>query len=71
MKKNHDYVWIISDMLKLLRIMKLTVFLLTLMFVQSFASSYAQTTEFNFTMEDATIKEVIEHLEQESEFYFS
>lgn len=70
MKKNHDYVWIVSDMLKLLRIMKLTVFLLTLMFVQSFASSYAQTTEFNFTMEDATIKEVIEHLEQESEFYF-
>lgn len=70
MKKNHDYVWIVSDMLKLLRIMKLTVFLLTLMFVQTFASSYAQTTEFNFTMEDATIKEVIEHLEQESEFYF-
>lgn len=70
MKKNHECVWIGSGMLKLLRIMKLTVLLLTLLFVQSFANSYAQNTKFNFSMENATIKEVIEHLEQESEFFF-
>lgn len=70
MKKKHEYVQFYEDIVKLLRIMKLTVLFVIVMFVQSFANSYAQTTEFSFTMEDATLKEVVEHLEEESEFYF-
>lgn len=70
MKKKHECVQIYEDIIKLVRIMKLTVLFIVVMFMQSFANSYGQATEFSFTMEDATIKEVIDHLEQESEYYF-
>ena len=51
--------------------MKLTVFLVLLSVAGVFASkSYAQTKTLNLNMREATVKEVLNHIEEQSEFYF-
>lgn len=50
--------------------MKLTTFLILLLTLNVFADSYAQTTKITMAMEQATVKEVIEQIENETEFYF-
>ena len=55
---------------KLRLIMRLTVLFVFILSLPSFASSYSQNQKFNFSMEEATIEEIIEHLEQKSEFHF-
>ncbi len=56
--------------IKLLRIMKITAILLFVFTFQSFASSYAQSTKLNLSMEGITFEEFIEEVESKTEFFF-
>jgi TonB-dependent SusC/RagA subfamily outer membrane receptor len=54
---------------KILRIMKLTAFLILISIVNVFATeTYSQSKMFNLKMENSTIKEVLSKIEDESEF---
>jgi len=56
---------------KLFRIMKLTTFLILLSVVCVFANSvYSQTKKLNLSMKNATVKEVLSAIEDQSEFKF-
>lgn len=56
---------------KLFMIMKLTTFLILFFTISVFSSeSYSQTKIFNLNMDKATVKEVLEELENESEYNF-
>lgn len=56
---------------KLMMIMKLTTFLLLISMVSAFASkSYSQTKTLSLNMENTSVKEVLEAIEEQSEFYF-
>ncbi|MGQ7868738.1 SusC/RagA family TonB-linked outer membrane protein [Sunxiuqinia sp. sy24] len=50
--------------------MKLTTLLILVLSFHAFAGSYAQSTKISLSMKNATVKEVIEHIEDETEFYF-
>ncbi|SHF80494.1 TonB-linked outer membrane protein, SusC/RagA family [Mariniphaga anaerophila] len=60
----------IQRYLKLFRIVKITAMLVFVFTIQSFASSYAQSTRLNLSMENATIEDVINTIENKTEFYF-
>ncbi|MDD4109567.1 MAG: SusC/RagA family TonB-linked outer membrane protein, partial [Prolixibacteraceae bacterium] len=63
--------WKFPGLQKVLRIMKLTVFLLLLSVISVFASkSYSQTTVLSLDMKNSTVKEVLRNLEKQSEFVF-
>ena len=73
MKKNccffgeRNIPWLI----KFLRFMKLTIFLLLISVVSVLASkTYSQTKNLSINMDKATVKEVLENIEEQSEFYF-
>src|SRR5690554_6492559 len=73
MKKNECIfrVWKIPGLQKVLRIMKLTVFLLLLSVISVFASkSYSQTKVLNLDLKNNTVKEVLRNIEEQSEFVF-
>lgn len=73
MKKNECIFreWKIPRLQKVLRIMKLTVFLLLLSVISVFASkSYSQTQVLNLDMKNSTVKEVLRNIEKQSEFVF-
>lgn len=56
---------------KVLRTMKLTIFLLLLSIISGFANdSYSQTTVLNLKLDNSTVKEVLKSIEEQSEFYF-
>jgi TonB-linked SusC/RagA family outer membrane protein len=56
---------------KLFRIMKLTTFLILISVVCVFASeTYSQTKKLNLNMKNATVKEVLSAIEDQSEFKF-
>lgn len=56
---------------KLIRIMKLTTFLILISVGCVFASkTYSQTKLLNLNMDKATVKEVLSEIEDQSEFYF-
>ncbi len=56
---------------KIMIAMKLSVILVLLIFMQAFASkSYSQKTLLNLKMRNATVKEVLREIEDNSEFYF-
>jgi len=56
---------------KIMIAMKLSVILVLLIFTQAFASkSYSQKTLLNLKMRNATIKEILGEIEDNSEFYF-
>lgn len=61
----------IPGMEKLCRIMKLTSLFLLISVTTVFADRlYSQTKTLNLNMENATVKEVLSRIEQQSEFYF-
>ena len=63
--------WNFPGLIKLLKVMKLTVFLLLVSVVGAFASkSYAQSKMLNLNMREATVKEVLNSVEKQSEFCF-
>lgn len=72
--KNNECIfreWKIPGLQKVLRIMKLTIFLLLLSIISVFASkTYSQTKELTLIMKNSTIKEVLKNIEAQSEFYF-
>lgn len=56
---------------KLLNVMKLTVFLLLISVFSVFAGkTYSQTKVLNLSMNNSTVKEVLQNIEEQSEFYF-
>src|SRR5665647_541023 len=55
---------------KLIRIMKLTSFLIFVALVQATASVYSQTTLLSLNMKNASLKEVFREIEKQSEFTF-
>ena len=63
--------WKTPGLIKLLRVMKLTVFLLLVTVAGVLANkSYSQTKMINLNMRDATVKEVLNGIEEQSEFSF-
>lgn len=55
---------------KLLRFMKISFFLLFIAVLQVFADdSYSQTAKFTMSLSDATVAQVLEEIEVQSEFY--
>ena len=55
---------------RLIRIMKLTTFLLLLTFIGVQASVYSQTSELNLKVQNTTVKDVLREIEDQSEFFF-
>jgi len=73
MKKNECIFleWKITGLQKVLRIMRLTVFLLLLSVISVFADkSYSQNKVLNLNMKNSTVKEVLRNIEKQSEFVF-
>lgn len=73
MKKNDCFFGerSIPRLIKFLRFMKLTIFLLLISVVSVLASkTYSQTKTLTLNMDKATIREVLEKIEEQSEFYF-
>jgi TonB-dependent starch-binding outer membrane protein SusC len=73
MKKNEciSREWKIPGLQKVLRIMKLTVFLLLLSVISVFAGkSYSQNKVLNLNLKNSTVKEVLRNIEKQSEFVF-
>lgn len=70
MKKHRE--WNSHDRLlkKLLRIMKLTSFLILVFVISVSASSYSQTTKLNIQVANGTFVDVLKQIEKQSEFYF-
>jgi iron complex outermembrane receptor protein len=69
-KKQHfsDQNW--SGIKKLLIVMKLTTLFIFFTAMAMAASTYSQVTRFNLNVKDATIVEVFDQIEQETEFGF-
>ncbi len=60
-----------SGLTKLIRIMKLTIFLLFVAIAQVFAvKTYSQATRLSFDFKNTTVKDVLFEIEENSEFYF-
>jgi len=74
MKKNHNYYGLFkpnSNWHKLLLTMKISAFLLFCCFVNIFAApTYSQSTKISLNIKDVTIEEVLNKIEDVSEFYF-
>jgi TonB-linked SusC/RagA family outer membrane protein len=74
MKKNLDYYGLFkpnSNWHKLLLTMKISAFLLFCCLVNIFAApTYSQSTKISLNLKDATIEEVLNKIEDISEFYF-
>ncbi len=74
MKKNNEKSVgkvLLSSRLKILMIMKLTVWMFLLSGISAFAGeSYAQGKKLTLTMKKATVQSVLSEIEDQSEFYF-
>ncbi len=72
MKKNKK-VWQARNigLFKMIRIMRITIFLLLVTLSQTFAiDSYSQRTKLTLDFKDKRVEEVIDAIEENSEFYF-
>ena len=70
MKKHREcnsHVWLLK---KLLRIMKLTSFLILAFVISVNASVYSQSTKLSINVKNGTFVEVLKQIESQSEFYF-
>ncbi len=73
MKKNDCILWEwkIPGLQKLLRVMKLSIFMLLLSVFSVFAEkTYSQSNVLNLNAENTTVKEVLRNIEEQTEFYF-
>jgi len=73
MKKNNYFLreFKIPMLQKLLRTMKLTTFLLLISVISVLAgNTYSQTKVLNLKMRNSSVKEVLQSIEEQSEFYF-
>ena len=72
MKKNKTY-GLMDDigLLKMIKMMRFTIFILFLSLSQTFAmNSYSQQTKLSLDMRDVRVEEVIDRIEKNSEFFF-
>lgn len=61
----------LSSYSKVFRVMRLTIYLIVLTIFQTFAGiSYSQNTRLSFKLSNAKVKEVLNVIEEKSEFYF-
>lgn len=70
MKKRREWdshIWLLK---KLLRIMKLTSFLILVFVVSVSASGYSQSTKLNINVKNGTFVDVLKQIENQSEYYF-
>ena len=63
-KKNHGKI------LKIIRVMKLTMFIFFVGILSVAARGYSQNTYLNISLQDATVQELITEIEDQSEFNF-
>ncbi len=71
MKKKLMHVWRRNPFAqKFLLIMRLTLFLLVLSVFSAYSSSYAQKTKLNLKVQNTEVKEVLNEIENQSEFFF-
>ena len=73
MKKNDCFFreWKIPGMQKVLRKMKLTIFLFLISVISVFANrTYSQSKELTLNIKDGTVKEVLQNIETQSGFNF-
>ena len=72
MKKNRTY-GLMEDigLFKMIKIMRLTIFILFLSLAQAFAvDSYSQQTKLSLDLKNAKVEEVLDQIEKSSEFFF-
>jgi len=71
-KLNLIIPWCISPwMKKILRLMRLTLVLMLMAVIQTFAiDSYSQNTLLTLNMKNSSVKDVLQKIENQSEFYF-
>ncbi|MFA5330380.1 MAG: SusC/RagA family TonB-linked outer membrane protein [Prolixibacteraceae bacterium] len=70
MKKRREWdrqIWLLK---KLLRIMKLTSFLILVFVVSVSASGYSQATKLSISVKNGTFVDVLKQIESQSEYYF-
>ncbi len=66
-----DFRYLFAGVGKFLKVMKLCVFLIALASFQSFAlNNYAQSKKIDLKISEQTISEVLQKIENQSEFYF-
>jgi TonB-linked SusC/RagA family outer membrane protein len=70
MKKKFNKRGFPESLVKLMRIMRITFFLVFASILTLSASSYSQSQRLSLNMENATVEDVIEAIEQQSEFIF-
>lgn len=71
MKKNQHYGDFDKHLLKILRVMRLSLFLILGSSVMAFSTtSYSQNAKLSLNFNNATVKEVIKSIEDQSEFIF-
>lgn len=72
MKKNKTYRLLEdTSLLKMLKIMRFTIFILLVSVSQTFAvRSYAQLAKISLDMKDVSVEEVIDQIESKSEYFF-
>lgn len=71
MKKKLMHVWRVNPLTqKILLIMRLTLFLMVLSVFSAFSSSYAQKTKLNLKFQNSQVKDVLNEIENQSEFFF-
>ncbi len=67
-KRNRQCCFVSNSMPKILRKMKLVSFLMLISVVSVTANSYSQQTKFNMNLENITVRQVFQHIEENSEF---
>ena len=72
MKKNRTYGLMEKiGLLKMIKMMRFTIFILLLTISQTFATnSYSQQTKLSLDMRNARVEDVIDQIEKNSEFFF-
>jgi len=71
MKKKLMHVWRVNPLAqKILLTMRLTLFLMVLSVFSAFSSSYAQKTKLNLNAKNSQVKDVLNEIENQSEFFF-
>src|SRR5665648_524295 len=59
-----------SDAQKILKTMRLTLLLLVISVFSAFSNTYAQNTKLDINVQNSTVKDVLNEIETQSEFFF-
>ncbi len=72
MKKTNVYHWKFKllPLGKIIRVMKITAFLLLIAFIQVSAATYSQSTKLNLTYENVKLSDLLDKIEKTSEYRF-